>query len=127
MSLIYNTDIKHGDNIIIYFSGHSSSYSCEEYCGHGVDNIEVLCPIDCIDGNSSPIPDISDREINIILKKIAHIKGYRITFILDCSHSGAMIHSNPQFSVKNIPPLSSTLFKCMLDTADDTARSFPEF
>ncbi|PBK82956.1 hypothetical protein ARMGADRAFT_868749, partial [Armillaria gallica] len=83
-SLIYNTSIKHGDNIIIYFSGHGSSYSCEDYCGHGVGNIEALCPIDRTDENSSPVPDISDREINIILRQISHAKGHRITFILDC-------------------------------------------
>ncbi len=127
MSLIYNTDIKHGDNIIIYFSGHGSSYSCEDYCGHGVGDIEALCPIDRTDENSSPVPDISDREINIILRQISHAKGHRITFILDCSHSGALTHSNPRFPAKNIPPMSSTLFKRMLDAADDTARTFPEY
>ncbi|KAK0227236.1 hypothetical protein EDD85DRAFT_890454, partial [Armillaria nabsnona] len=83
-SLIYNTDIKHGDNIIIYFSGHGSSYSCEDYYGHGVGDIEALCLIDRTDENSSSIPDISDREINIILRQISHAKGHRITLILDC-------------------------------------------
>ncbi|PBK82706.1 hypothetical protein ARMGADRAFT_946076, partial [Armillaria gallica] len=60
ISLIYNTDIKHGDNIIIYFSGHGSSYSCEDYYGHGVSDIKALCLIDHTDENSSSIPDISD-------------------------------------------------------------------
>ncbi|PBK79617.1 hypothetical protein ARMGADRAFT_870834, partial [Armillaria gallica] len=83
-SLIYNTSINHSDNIIIYFSGHGSSYSCEDYCGHGVGDIEALCLIDCTDENSSPIPDISNREINIILRQISHAKGHQITFILDC-------------------------------------------
>ncbi len=38
--------------------------------------------------NLSIIPDISDREINIILKCICHVKGHQITVILDCCHSG---------------------------------------
>ncbi|SJL17902.1 uncharacterized protein ARMOST_21470 [Armillaria ostoyae] len=52
VSLINNPEIKKGDNIIIYYAGHGSSYECSEY--DGVDEIsfassgyiEALCPID---------------------------------------------------------------------------------
>ncbi len=75
-SLIDNPEIEHGDNIVIYFSGHGSVYSCKEYCGKGAGTVEVLCPIDRTEEDDSPIPDISDREINIILRQIAHAKGH---------------------------------------------------
>ncbi len=126
-SLIYNSKIEHGDNIVIYFSGYGSVYSCEEYCGKGAGTIESLCPIDRTEEDSFPVPDISDREINIILRQISHAKGHRITLILDCSHSGAVIDNLPGLSGKNIPPMSSESLKCMLDAADDTARDLPEY
>ncbi|KAK0227265.1 caspase domain-containing protein [Armillaria nabsnona] len=126
-SLISNNEIEHGDNIVIYFSGHGSSYSCEEYCGNTAGNIEALCPMDRTEENGFHVPDISDREINIILREISHSKGHRITFILDCSHSGVVTNNNPGFLARNVPPMSSTSFKHMLDAADDTARNLPEY
>ncbi|KAK0227267.1 caspase domain-containing protein [Armillaria nabsnona] len=126
-SLIYNSEIEHGDNIVIYFSGHGSVYSCEEYCGKGAGTIEALCPIDRTEEDDSPVPDISDREINIILRQIAHAKGHRITFILDCSHSGAVIDDAPGLLGKNIPPMSRKSLTWMLDAADATAKNFPEY
>ncbi|KAK0437403.1 hypothetical protein EV421DRAFT_1907433 [Armillaria borealis] len=84
-SLIDNPEIEERDNIIIYFSGHGSAYSCSSY--HDVEKpdleteisfsgtgyIEALCPIDrdnC-DTNGKPVPDISDREFNTILTLIS--------------------------------------------------------
>ncbi|KAK0443319.1 hypothetical protein EV421DRAFT_544368 [Armillaria borealis] len=125
--LIYNSEIEHGDNIVIFFSGYGSVYSCEEYCGKGAGTIESLCPIDRTEEDSFPVPDISDREINIILRQIAHAKGHRITLILDCSHSGAVVDDHPGLSGKNIPPMSRKSLTCMLDAADDTAKNFPEY
>ncbi|KAK0213448.1 caspase domain-containing protein [Desarmillaria ectypa] len=125
--LIYNSEIENGDNILVYFSGHGSVYSCKDYCGKSAPTIEALCPIDRTEGNSFPVPDISDREINIILRQISRAKGHRITFILDCSHSGGATDDPLEFSAKNIPTMSSTLFKYMLDAADDTARNLPEY
>ncbi|KAK0474334.1 caspase domain-containing protein [Armillaria luteobubalina] len=125
-SLIYNSEIEHGDNIVIYFSGHGSSYFCEEYCRNGAGSIEALCPMDRTEEDDLPVPDISDREINIILKQISHAKGHRITLILDCSHSGPVLDDSPGRSGKNIPPMSSKSLTRMLDAADDTAENFPE-
>ncbi|KAK0505503.1 hypothetical protein EDD18DRAFT_1400005, partial [Armillaria luteobubalina] len=97
LSLIDNPDIKKGDNIIIYYAGHGSSYQCSDY--NDVKNadyheigpestgyIEALCPIDhdTVDENGNTIPDISDREFNTILTLISQAKGNHITIILDC-------------------------------------------
>ncbi|KAK0215076.1 hypothetical protein IW262DRAFT_1236235, partial [Armillaria fumosa] len=99
LSVMTNSHIKYGDNIIINYSGHGSQYSCSEYFYNwdtgsdngqanitGIQSIEALCPMDCntLDANGTLIPDISDREINAILSQISRIKGHRITLILDC-------------------------------------------
>ncbi|KAK0462806.1 hypothetical protein IW261DRAFT_1576166 [Armillaria novae-zelandiae] len=67
----------------------SSSYFKDNIGGNG--NIEALCPMDRTSRyipHRSIVPDISDREISVILKRICHAKGHRITVILDCCHSG---------------------------------------
>ncbi|KAK0470734.1 hypothetical protein IW261DRAFT_1515171 [Armillaria novae-zelandiae] len=125
--LIYNSDIEHGDNIVIYFSGHGSSYFSDEYCGETAGAIEALCPIDRKEEDDFAVPDISDREINIILSQISHTKGHRITLILDCSHSGPVIDNLSGVSGKNIPPMSGKSLTCMLDAANDTAINFHEY
>ncbi|PBK65075.1 hypothetical protein ARMSODRAFT_838940, partial [Armillaria solidipes] len=93
LSLSTRHEIQHGDNIIIYFAGHGSSYKCSDYYIEGGTSaegyIEALCPMDrttsCTDSSTnSSIPDISDREINTILTEISCTKGHHITFILDC-------------------------------------------
>ncbi|KAK0452853.1 peptidase C14, caspase domain-containing protein, partial [Desarmillaria tabescens] len=86
--------IRKGDNIIIYFAGKGSIYLNRDYFPKGTlewygSNI-ALCPVDRTtphDNGVGVIPDISDREINIILSEIAGTKGCHITVILDCCHS----------------------------------------
>ncbi|PBK65038.1 hypothetical protein ARMSODRAFT_844678, partial [Armillaria solidipes] len=87
--LTTNDEIKFGDIIIIYFVGHGSSYKKDDTYGI----IETLCPTDrdIVDGNNAPIPDISDREFNTILSRIAEVEGHRITVILDCCHAGGAL------------------------------------
>ncbi|KAK0482157.1 peptidase C14, caspase domain-containing protein, partial [Armillaria luteobubalina] len=86
LGLITNPEIAHGDNIIIYYSGHGSYYP--HYTGEEdeVEYTETLCPIDhnTPGENGKPVPDISDRALNTILSLIAQAKGHRITVILDC-------------------------------------------
>ncbi|KAK0493114.1 hypothetical protein EDD18DRAFT_1010255, partial [Armillaria luteobubalina] len=82
LGLSTNSDIQHGDNIIIYFAGHGTRY-------------KSLCPMDRASPKSTnsanvsehPVPDISNREINTILTEIACKKGDHIT--LDCCHSAS--------------------------------------
>ncbi|KAK0437413.1 hypothetical protein EV421DRAFT_1975548, partial [Armillaria borealis] len=96
LSLIDNPEIEEGDNIIIYYAGHGSSYQCSDY--HDVEHpnyeeefpstgyIEALCPIDrdTRDADGNIVPDISDREFNTLLTLISQAKGHHITVILDC-------------------------------------------
>ncbi|KAK0474333.1 peptidase C14, caspase domain-containing protein, partial [Armillaria luteobubalina] len=94
VDLSTNPKIQRGDRIIIFFSGHGSSYRGDSYFKDDIGrngNVEVLCPMDRTSQDvpyHSIIPDISDREINVILKRICHAKGHKITVILDCCHSG---------------------------------------
>jgi len=81
-----NDNIQPGDNILIHFSGHGSSYNASDYfktfsARHG--SIEAICPID-----RDSVSDISERELNSIFSEIAVAKGDNITVILDCCHSG---------------------------------------
>ncbi|PBK82709.1 hypothetical protein ARMGADRAFT_946040, partial [Armillaria gallica] len=96
LNISTNPKIQHGDNIIIYFSGHGSSYFCLDFYPQGsleaTGTVEALCPIDhspCDSSNIS-VPNISDRELNIILSEISHTKGHHITCILDCCHSSGV-------------------------------------
>ncbi|KAK0227197.1 hypothetical protein EDD85DRAFT_743641, partial [Armillaria nabsnona] len=92
--LIDNPKIERGDNIIIYYAGHGSSYCCskryppgqEHNCSSDLCPIEALCPIDrdTITDKRGPIPDISDRELNALFTQVSRTKGHRITFIADC-------------------------------------------
>ncbi|PBK72068.1 hypothetical protein ARMSODRAFT_851339, partial [Armillaria solidipes] len=94
-SLIDNPGIAWGDNIIIYYAGHGSSYHCSESAHFwtpgskrrtGACPIEALCPIDrdTKDADGKWIPDISDRELNAVFTEISRTKGHKITFIADC-------------------------------------------
>ncbi|KAK0487953.1 hypothetical protein IW261DRAFT_1558993 [Armillaria novae-zelandiae] len=140
-SLITNPNIMPGDNIVIYFSGHGSSYLWEDYYhsqkAHNLDrafdgvsatgSVEALCPIDRngLDETGRLIPDISDREINIILSELSHVKGNHITLILDCCHSSSASRCISETRVRSLRPLPRGSFQGMLLAADDNLRRFP--
>ncbi|KAK0205944.1 peptidase C14, caspase domain-containing protein, partial [Desarmillaria ectypa] len=87
LNLVHDPKIEMGDNIIIYFLGHGSCYSPSDFDHTAeIGSIEALCPMDRedLDADGAPIADISDREINSILKEVSRNKGNHITFILDC-------------------------------------------
>ncbi|KAK0477460.1 hypothetical protein IW261DRAFT_1634792 [Armillaria novae-zelandiae] len=128
-SLISNPNIKKGDNIIIYFAGHGSSYLCSQ-CPRvvkrtksivsdvhgtrtqGQGHVDVFCPIEAIcpidrsrdDVDEPPIiTDISDRELNTYLHEISRAKGNKITAIFDCCHSyGVTRGDRPR--MRRVPP-----------------------
>ncbi|KAK0186416.1 caspase domain-containing protein [Armillaria mellea] len=133
-SLISNPNIKKGDNIVIYFAGHGSSYGCSQCPGairtrksivpdavyatrtqgdrHGaiLCPTEAICPIDrsLIDTNGSGIiTDISDRELNTYLYEISWAKGNKITAIFDCCHSSS-ISRGERSEVRSALPLNGT-------------------
>ncbi len=123
VSLVHNPEIDRGDNIIIYFSGHGSSYPSAR-----MGTIKALCPMDREDVGASgvPVPDISSREINCILKEISRAKGHHITVILDCCHSGGMTRQI-QSGIRSVHPFSRASLKSMLDAAEETMKSFPGY
>jgi len=90
-----NADIQFGDNILIHFSGHGASYDAKEFFSgvSSVGSIEAICPSDR-NSIGRNIPDISDRELDIILSEVRDVKGGNITFSADCRHSGGMIREN---------------------------------
>ncbi|KAK0183538.1 hypothetical protein F5146DRAFT_891256, partial [Armillaria mellea] len=90
LGLSENPKINNGDSIIIFFSGHGSSYHCPNcysdiFQSHSTPDslAEGALAQEC-----HPNRYISDREINNILAHIYHAKDARITIILDCCHAG---------------------------------------
>lgn len=117
LSLSTNPQILPDDNIIIYFSGHGSSYDLKASGLFKADDIsavgsiETLCPVDrSASATDLCIPDISDRELNNILAEISRAKGNHITLILDCCHSsGVSRDPNESLNVaRRAPSLPAT-------------------
>ncbi|PBK64285.1 hypothetical protein ARMSODRAFT_1007164 [Armillaria solidipes] len=139
LSLVDNPHIEVGDKIIIYFSGHGSGYSPNDYhVGNTEDNrslgavdgsIEAICPIDrdAIDTSGLRVPDISDREINSIFQQISHSKGHQITFFLDACHSGTHVRCFPEPGTRTVPPLPRASLRRMLHIADENLSQYPSY
>ncbi|KAK0462799.1 caspase domain-containing protein [Armillaria novae-zelandiae] len=142
LNLSHNRQIETGDSIIIYFSGHGTSYQCarchesiftseipETECLKSRCPIEALCPMDheALDTDGTPVPDISDREFNSIITQISHTKGHRITVILDCCHSTNLNRSFPEEGARAIPPLPRASFNKMLLAADQNMQQYPGY
>ncbi|KAK0187415.1 peptidase C14, caspase domain-containing protein [Armillaria mellea] len=109
--------ISFGDSIIIYFSGHGASYGCQTHNADHNQNcttcgIDALCPSDRNTRdpkdpmNNTIIPDISDRELNVIFAQICAAKGRKITVILDCCFSGSLTRAPQPIlqGVRSLPP-----------------------
>ncbi|KAF9474667.1 hypothetical protein BDN70DRAFT_298672 [Pholiota conissans] len=82
-----NPLVQYNDNLLFHFSGHGASYEREL----GSLRTEALCPCDhsAREQHSADfVPDISDRELNIIFSEIRRKKGPNLTVILDCCYSG---------------------------------------
>ncbi len=130
LSIIHNPEILHGDNIIIYYSGHGSCYPSEEKGDNTkIEYIEALCPIDrdTINDDGQPVPDISDREFNTILALISRAKGHRVTVILDCCHSGGVSRNLPEPGARTASPSRLATLQDMLRTGDKNLRHYPGY
>ncbi|KAK0437903.1 uncharacterized protein EV420DRAFT_154423 [Desarmillaria tabescens] len=139
LSIIGNSQIKYGDNIIIYYAGHGSCYPCTEGLYNEEDDeklaveetgfIEALCPIDrdTVDSNGVPIPDISDRELNTILTLISQAKGSRITVILDCCHSGGITRDLPVPGARTTPRMVRATLQDMLLAGEKNLKHYPSY
>ncbi|KAJ2924398.1 hypothetical protein H1R20_g12692, partial [Candolleomyces eurysporus] len=88
-----NHNIKESDHIIFAYAGHGSRYdaqvnSFDDDISHRAGSIETLCPVDRGLPQGRSTPDISDREILLILSEIHDQTKADITVVLDCCHSG---------------------------------------
>ncbi|KAJ2921197.1 hypothetical protein H1R20_g15896, partial [Candolleomyces eurysporus] len=88
-----NDKIKEGDHILFAYAGHGSRYDAQVYSfeddiGHRAGSIEALCPVDRGLPRRRGTPDISDREVLLILSEIHDQTKADITVVLDCCHSG---------------------------------------
>ncbi|KAK0473815.1 hypothetical protein EDD18DRAFT_1368514 [Armillaria luteobubalina] len=137
LKLSTNHQIQHGNNIIIYFSGHGSTYSCSDIYPAGsiadTGAIEALCPMDCTPSDSSHIstPDISDHEFNIILAEISRTKGHHITCILDYCHSLGVtrVPNTQRYQGRSAKPLLPTPSSCkdMLDAGHSRLKDLESY
>jgi Caspase domain len=115
--------IKPGDNILIYYAGHGSSFKYFTTPTSQAGCIEAICPVD----RSNTVPDISDRELNSILSELGSAKGPNITVILDCCHSGGAvrsldINSSVRFNYNKHGLSDREILELMFQAADNNPR-----
>ncbi|KAK0207446.1 peptidase C14, caspase domain-containing protein [Armillaria fumosa] len=130
LSLITNPEIAYGDNIIIYYSGHGSYYQYNTGEDDEPECIETLCPIDrdTLGEDGKPVPDISDREFNVILSLISQAKGHHITVILDCCHSGSGVsRCLPDPGARISPPTKRATLQDMLVAGENILMRYPGY
>ncbi|SJL17252.1 uncharacterized protein ARMOST_20798 [Armillaria ostoyae] len=135
-SLIDNPEIEQNDNIIVYYAGHGASYNCsghfsiaESGCQTGSCPIQALCPIDrdTMDSDEHWIPDISDRELNILLTQISLAKGHHITFITDCCYASSFDRQGQGSAIRTTRPTFHSDVNDMLRAADRNLKHLPRY
>ncbi len=137
-NLIDNVEIQRGDNIVIYYAGHGSSYNCSRQCAPnstcrkaGVCPIEAMCPVDrdTKDPDSGHwIPDISDRELNALFTQISCAKGHKITFLADCCYGGSISRDpSPLTGTRIMAPTSHSNLNDMLRAAHTRLHHLPRY
>ncbi|KAK0435906.1 caspase domain-containing protein [Armillaria borealis] len=135
-SLIDNPEIERNDNIIVYYAGHGASYSCSEHfstaesgCQTGSCPIQALCPIDrdTMDSNEHWIPDISERELNVLLTQISLAKGHHITFITDCCYASSFDRQGQDSAIRTTRPTFHSDVNDMLRAADRNLKHLPRY
>ncbi|KAK0490207.1 caspase domain-containing protein [Armillaria novae-zelandiae] len=135
-SLINNPEIEQNDNIIVYYAGHGASYTCSEHfstpesgCQTGSCPIQALCPIDrdTMDSDERWIPDISHRELNVILTQISLAKGHHITFITDCCYASSFERQGRDLVIRTTRPTFHSDVNDMLRVADQNLKHLPRY
>ncbi|SJL12882.1 uncharacterized protein ARMOST_16315 [Armillaria ostoyae] len=135
-SLASNTNIQHGDRIIIYYSGHGATYSCKELFPDGVAStgfIQAICSSDRQPFDAPPPTqphDISGREINVILREVARSKGHHITLIMDCCFSGGggrALQQEVHIRATAARAANSSLLEMLREGHDNLQRVFPTY
>jgi hypothetical protein len=84
--LINNSNIEHGDAIVIFYAGHGSRAFAPQ--GWIADNkkVETVCPHDerTIGRDGKEIFGIPDRTIGGLLRKLSFLKGDNIVRVISC-------------------------------------------
>ncbi|KZV61918.1 hypothetical protein PENSPDRAFT_658546 [Peniophora sp. CONT] len=91
--------IRRGDPILIYYAGHGSNIPKPNGWPTASPHIQCLAPHDARVENGIVEGVISDRAFGALLKKLADLKGNKITVILDCCHSGSGTRDNDFASI----------------------------
>jgi hypothetical protein len=117
-----NSKIKHGDTIIVSYSGHGVAYYARSHWPGARGRIEALAPVDR--GGEANVPDISDRELNLFLTDLARSKGNNITVILDCCFGSGTFRTSTQVNsrLRCTKPLGSGGLGRMLKAAESYGR-----
>jgi hypothetical protein len=121
-----NKLIEPGDHIFIAYSGHGASYDAKLYSfetdiNQRAGSIEALCPVDRTDGES-PVPDISDREVGVLLSEIHRYTQAKITVVFDCCHSGGGVRE-AQLVPRRVGALADPkIIEAMFSWADQHPR-----
>src|SRR6266540_1325582 len=98
-----NRNVKSGDHILVFYSGHGTSYS------FGSTSINAICLIDRI----SLLADITIRELHSIFLEFS-AKSANVTTLLDCCHSGDLIHPGDTTAVRRTQPIPNYNVQQML-------------
>ena len=88
--LLDNGNIAKDNTVIVFFAGQGSSYDARQFWRDGVGSIEALCPSDRDPHNPESPPDISHRELFLLLEDIGKETASSIVLILDCCYSAGM-------------------------------------
>ena len=71
---------------MVHLMTHGTTYYFTSFASKA-GSIEAICPV----GRGDSIPDISERELNLILSELRAAKGSNITITLDCFHAGGIV------------------------------------
>jgi hypothetical protein len=138
-SLHEDEHIQHGDMIVIFYSGHGSTYSSNGFRFEKDERkvidleglqeilrprgpvIDAIVPIDRDEEDWDPgyvgtkVPDICDRELNAIFNLTRRKKGPNIVFIADCCYSASISrNAGALWKERALPPFGGDLLREML-------------
>jgi hypothetical protein len=123
--LVENGDIRSGDVVVIYYSGHGSQIPDEE--GDEDDGLdETIVPCDAGPNRSrrEDVLDISDDELSLMLDQLA-VRTRNINLIFDSCHAGTVSRALPDAQGKDrfLPPATYAITAPSLHRPRGSTRS----
>jgi hypothetical protein len=108
--LLGNANIQRDDAIILFFAGHGSQPDAPQGWLAENNKIETLCSHDVrTDGeDGEEVWGISDRAIDVLMRRLASEKTDNIVAVFDCCHSGGLTRAEEKTNlrIRSIPPPS---------------------